>query len=230
MHDSYLTFPMYRGCVCPAPLCTACIRQAMDTCRYKPEYPIRLGMGIISAWKSSHILVVDDDREIRTLLADYLDANGCKTVTAGDGRECGMCWRPPASICRARLDLAGEDGLTLCRNCVRNQPAVIMLTAREQRSTEFSDLKWALTIICPALRATRATCPNPSVLRRTQALPPTSTHPRLTAFVSSAGARSDGAHLVNPQGSSSLCPVRNSACSRYFSNTQPRAQPDQLLN
>ena len=31
------------------------------------------------------ILVVDDDREIRTLLSEYLASNGFRTVAAADG-------------------------------------------------------------------------------------------------------------------------------------------------
>ncbi|HRP98766.1 MAG TPA: response regulator, partial [Rhodocyclaceae bacterium] len=34
-----------------------------------------------------HILVVDDDREIRTLLADYLTRQGLRCTTAANGRE-----------------------------------------------------------------------------------------------------------------------------------------------
>ena len=36
---------------------------------------------------NTHILVVDDDRDIRTLLAEYLDSNGLRTLTATNGSE-----------------------------------------------------------------------------------------------------------------------------------------------
>lgn len=76
------------------------------------------------------ILVVDDDREIRTLLAEYLDANDFRTLTAADGT--GM-WR---ALDGARIDLIvlnlslpGEDGLTLCRTLrARSSLPVVMLT------------------------------------------------------------------------------------------------------
>ncbi|RUZ00872.1 response regulator, partial [Mesorhizobium sp. M7A.F.Ca.CA.001.04.2.1] len=35
-----------------------------------------------------HILVVDDDREIRTLLQRYLDSQGFRVTAAADRREC----------------------------------------------------------------------------------------------------------------------------------------------
>jgi len=81
---------------------------------------------------SNRILVVDDDREIRTLLAEYLDAHGFTTVTAGDGVEMGEAIRTaPPDLIVLDLTLPGEDGLSLCRNLrARSQVPVIMLTAR----------------------------------------------------------------------------------------------------
>lgn len=79
-----------------------------------------------------HILIVDDDPEIRQLLSTYLDEAGLRTSVAADGREM-----------RRRLDeqlvdlvvldlmLPGEDGLSLCRDLrVHSNIPVIMLTAR----------------------------------------------------------------------------------------------------
>ena len=78
-----------------------------------------------------HILVVDDDREIRDLLGRFLAKHGYRVTTAADGREMAKAindW----SIDLIVLDLMlpGDDGLTLCRNlrAESNMP-VIMLTA-----------------------------------------------------------------------------------------------------
>ncbi len=79
-----------------------------------------------------HILVVDDDPEIRNLLKEYLERNGCRVSCAGDGD--GM-WNVLAheQIDLLVLDimLPGRDGLDLCRE-LRNRSSipVIMLTAR----------------------------------------------------------------------------------------------------
>lgn len=79
-----------------------------------------------------NILVVEDDRETRALIAKYLRANGCNVTTANDGRE----------MARAMIDhrvdllildvmLPGEDGLSLCRKVrAESQIPIIMLTAR----------------------------------------------------------------------------------------------------
>jgi two-component system OmpR family response regulator len=80
------------------------------------------------------ILIVDDDREIRSLLADYLEDNGFQACSVPDG--CGM-WRQldrgPADLVVLDLNLPGEDGLTLCRDLRgRSSVPVIMLTARSE--------------------------------------------------------------------------------------------------
>src|SRR5262245_24245846 len=79
-----------------------------------------------------HILIVDDDREIRTLLADYLHKHGYRVSAVADGRA---MW---STLDSARVDLIildvmlpGDDGFVLCRNLqARGNWPVIMLTAR----------------------------------------------------------------------------------------------------
>ena len=63
-----------------------------------------------------HILVVDDDREIRELLSRFLRKNGMRVSVAADGREMKRL------LAEAKVDLIildrvmpGEDGLSLCR-------------------------------------------------------------------------------------------------------------------
>ena len=81
---------------------------------------------------ASHILVVDDDRDITELLAGYLSRFHMVCHTAGDGadmRQQMACF--PVELVVMDLMLPGEDGLTLARD-IRLQSAipVIMLTAR----------------------------------------------------------------------------------------------------
>ena len=81
--------------------------------------------------KSPHILIVDDDAEIRDLLARFLKKHGYRVATAGDGRAMTKL------MATARFDLVvldlmlpGEDGLSLCRRLrVESDLAIIMLTA-----------------------------------------------------------------------------------------------------
>jgi two-component system OmpR family response regulator len=79
-----------------------------------------------------HILVVDDDFEIRQLLDDYLSKNEYRVTTVADGAGMRMCLKR-ASIDLLVLDimLEGDDGLSLCRE-VRSESRtpIIMLTAR----------------------------------------------------------------------------------------------------
>ena len=79
---------------------------------------------------SAHLLIVDDDREIRDLLSRFLRRQGFRIDTAPDGREMQQAltdWQIDLVI----LDrmLPGEDGLTLCRELRANsQIPIIMLT------------------------------------------------------------------------------------------------------
>lgn len=81
---------------------------------------------------SPHILVVDDDREIRTLLARYLVKEGYRVSAAADGREMRQAIEDGAiDLVVLDLMLPGEDGLSLCRSLrARSDLPVIMLTAR----------------------------------------------------------------------------------------------------
>lgn len=82
--------------------------------------------------QADHLLIVDDDPDIRHLLAEYLTEAGFRTSLAASGRE--MRKRLEEGIVDLvilDLMLPGEDGLTLCREfrTYSNTP-VIMLTAK----------------------------------------------------------------------------------------------------
>ena len=78
-----------------------------------------------------HILVVDDDREIRDLLARFLRKHGFRVETAADGKAMFR------ALSAGRFDLAvldlmlpGEDGLSLCRRVrAESDLPIVMLTA-----------------------------------------------------------------------------------------------------
>ncbi|ATE63706.1 response regulator [Rhizorhabdus dicambivorans] len=77
------------------------------------------------------ILVVDDDADLRTLITDFLRANGLRVESAADGAEMD------ARIAAERPDLIvldlmmpGEDGLSILRRVRKpGGPAIIMLSA-----------------------------------------------------------------------------------------------------
>jgi len=81
---------------------------------------------------NAHILVVDDDREIRLLVGDYLKKNGYRITLAADGRQMREILATSGiDLVILDLMLPGEDGLVLCRDLrARSDLPVLMLTAR----------------------------------------------------------------------------------------------------
>jgi two-component system, OmpR family, response regulator len=91
-----------------------------------------LGQRISMHTASPNILVVEDDRETRTLIAKYLRNNACNVVTAADGREMARAMADHrVDLLILDVMLPGEDGLSLCRRIrAESQVPIIMLTAR----------------------------------------------------------------------------------------------------
>ena len=128
---------------------------------------------------SDHVLIVDDDRDIRQLLADYLEKQGLRCTTAADGREM------KAALETHRIDLIvldlmlpGEDGLTLCRNLRAsggphaNTP-ILMLTARGEDMDRIIGLEMgADDYLAKPFVPRELFARIRAVLRRTRALPP----------------------------------------------------------
>ena len=84
------------------------------------------------ATASPNILVVEDDRETRSLIAKYLRGNGCNVAAATDGREMARAMADHrVDLLILDVMLPGEDGLSLCRKVrAESQVPIIMLTAR----------------------------------------------------------------------------------------------------
>lgn len=88
----------------------------------------------MSGPNTPHILVVEDDREISTLIARYLRGNDCRVTLAGDGQDMDR------ALAESRIDLIvldlmlpGEDGLSLCRRLrVTSQIPILILTAKSE--------------------------------------------------------------------------------------------------
>jgi two-component system OmpR family response regulator len=93
--------------------------------------------------KRDHILLVDDDAEIRALLSEYLTREGFTVTAVPDGR--GM----DEALEDTRFDLAvldlmlpGEDGVSLCKRLrARSILPVIMLTARGEEADRITGLE-----------------------------------------------------------------------------------------
>lgn len=122
-----------------------------------------------------HILVVDDDRDIRNLLSEYLQKQGYRVSAAEDGRA----MRAAISVTMPDLIvldvmLPGEDGLTLCRE-LRSQSdvPVLMLTARGEEIDRIVGLEMgADDYLAKPFNPRELVARIKSILRRARALPP----------------------------------------------------------
>ncbi len=89
------------------------------------------------------ILVVDDDRELRELLAEYLENNGFQVTVVADGQGLWQCiGRQAVDLVILDLMLPGEDGLSLCRRlCAQSNLPVLMLTALSETTDRIVGLE-----------------------------------------------------------------------------------------
>jgi len=121
-----------------------------------------------------HVLVVDDDAEIRNLLREYLEKNGYRVTAVADGK--GM-WAVlelvRADLVVLDLMLPGDDGLTLCRNLrARSALPVIMLTARGEETDRIVGLEMgADDYLAKPFNPRELLARIKSVLRRSRTLP-----------------------------------------------------------
>jgi two-component system OmpR family response regulator len=150
------------------------------------------------------LLVVDDDVDIRTLLAEQLSKAGFLVSTAGNGTEMRrVIEREHVDLVVLDLNLPREDGLTLCRDLrARSSTPVIMLTARGEPIDRIVGLEMgADDYLTKPFEPRELLARIRNVLRRTEALPSN------LEQVSAGKAKFAGwtldlqkRHLVDPQG------------------------------
>ncbi|MDK1845861.1 MULTISPECIES: response regulator [unclassified Klebsiella] len=124
-----------------------------------------------------HILVVDDDRDIRELIVDYLEKSGYRASGAANGKAMwSVLKNHQIDLIVLDIMMPGEDGLTLCR-LLRANPQqdipVLMLTARTDDSDRILGLEMGADdyLIKPFV-ARELLARIKAILRRTRALPP----------------------------------------------------------
>ena len=88
--------------------------------------------------RPDHILIVDDDKDIRELLDAYLQKHGFKVTAVANGRRMNAAIETNSiDLIVLDLMLPGEDGLTLCRDLrtgkAKSVP-ILMLTARNEEA------------------------------------------------------------------------------------------------
>jgi two-component system, OmpR family, response regulator len=154
--------------------------------------------------RTDHILIVDDDAEIRTLLTRYLEKNGLRTTAVGDGRAMWQALdRGSFDLVVLDLMLPGDDGLTLCRTLRgKSDIPVIMLTARGDETDRIVGLEMGADDYVPKPFSARELLARIKViLRRTRSLPP-NLKPQGEDLLRFAGWTLDTARrqLVSPTG------------------------------
>ena len=121
-----------------------------------------------------HILVVDDDTEIRNLLHEYLQRQGYRVTAVADGKglRSAVATSHPDLII-LDLMLPGEDGLTLCRDLrAKSEITIIMLTARGDETDRIVGLELgADDYVAKPFSPRELLARIKSVLRRARALP-----------------------------------------------------------
>lgn len=124
-----------------------------------------------------HILIVDDDREIRDLVSSYLTKNGLRTSTAADGRQM-RSFLDANTVDLIVLDvmMPGQDGLALCRELRAGKhkaTPILMLTARSDEMDRVIGLEMgADDYLSKPFAARELLARINAVLRRTRMLPP----------------------------------------------------------
>jgi len=125
----------------------------------------------------TNILIVDDDHDIRSLLADILQNNGLTVFQAADGNAMwDMLKSRKIDLIVLDLNLPEVDGLTLCRQLrVDSNLPVIMLTAKTNMIDRVAGLETgADDYVCKPFEPLELLSRIRSVLRRTNASAATS--------------------------------------------------------
>jgi two-component system OmpR family response regulator len=121
-----------------------------------------------------HVLVVDDDAEIRALLREYLQKQGYRVTAVADGkalRATVETSRPDVIV--LDLMMPGEDGLSLCRGLrAQSDVPIIMLTARGEETDRIVGLEMgADDYLAKPFNPRELSARIKSVLRRARSVP-----------------------------------------------------------
>ncbi|MNG72510.1 response regulator [Serratia plymuthica] len=185
-----------------------------------------------------NILVVDDDRDIRELVTDYLIKSGYRATGAANGREMR------AVLANSHIDLVvldimmpGDDGLTLCRqlrnDTQRNLP-VLMLTARSEDTDRILGLEMgADDYLVKPFVARELLARIKAILRRTRALPPNLQVTDVGRIIAFGDWQLDtsGRHLLDNEGTIVALSGAEYRLLRVFLDHPQRVlSRDQLLN
>jgi two-component system OmpR family response regulator len=185
-----------------------------------------------------HVLIVDDDREIRELVSTYLTKNGLRTSVASDGRQM-RSFLETNSVDLIVLDvmMPGDDGLVLCRELRAGKhkaTPILMLTARSDEMDRVLGLEMgADDYLSKPFAARELLARIKAVLRRTRMLPPNFQSTSFGEVLAFGDWKLDtiGRHLLDDQGTEvALSGAEYRLLKVFLDHPQRVLNRDQLLN
>lgn len=123
----------------------------------------------------THILIIDDEKDIRDPLAKYLGKHGFRTSVAADGKEMDQLLATAnADLIVLDIMMPGEDGLSICKRLQEScQIPIILLTALTEDTDRIVGLELgADDYVTKPFNPRELLARIKSVLRRSQMLPP----------------------------------------------------------
>ncbi|WP_312427468.1 response regulator [Achromobacter sp.] len=124
-----------------------------------------------------HVMIVDDDREIRELAGGFLRKNGLTVTLAADGRQMrSLLENLTVDLIVLDIMMPGDDGLVLCRELrsgKHRRIPILMLTARSDDMDRVLGLEMgADDYLVKPFVARELLARIKAILRRTRMLPP----------------------------------------------------------
>ncbi|PZM15115.1 response regulator [Rhizobium tubonense] len=185
-----------------------------------------------------HVLVVDDDREIRELVSTYLTKNGLRVTVAADGRHM-RAFLEANSVDLIVLDvmMPGDDGLVLCRELragKHKSTPVLMLTARSDETDRIVGLEMgADDYLAKPFAARELLARIKAILRRARMLPPNLQVTEVGQLLTFGAWQLDtsGRHLLDRDGTAiALSGAEYRLLRAFVDHPQRVLNRDQLLN
>jgi len=187
--------------------------------------------------KMDHLLIVDDDKEIRDLLKQYLEKSNFKVSTAANGKQMrAVLAASTVDLIVLDLMMPYEDGLMLCRELTATQRhpiPILMLTARNEEVDRILGLEMGADDYLTKPFASRELLARiRAILRRARMIPPKLREIKSSRLLSFGCWRLDthARHLVDNSGAIvSLSGAEYRLLTVFLDHPQRILSRDQLL-
>ena len=187
---------------------------------------------------TDHILVVDDERDIRELIVDYLLKSGYRATGAANGKEMrAVLDKQAVDLVVLDIMMPGDDGLTLCRQLRSGQHKdlpILMLTARHDDMDRILGLEMgADDYVVKPFVARELLARIKAIMRRFRTLPPNLQVTEAGRIIAFGDWQLDTSarHLLDPTGTIVALSGAEYRLLRVFVDHPQRVLTrDQLLN